>query len=208
MPGEGGARGTTLTRVTPRHDLSRAAGEVYGGAVAMFGVEWSEIAVIAAVALVLIGPKDMPVAIRTITGMIKKARRMAGEFQTHVDEMMREANLDDIKNSINDIRNFDLKDVVEKHVDPDGSLRNTFTENPFEPTPVAEHPTDVITPPEPEPEPVEAPPPVIEAALMPAFLPPTAVAPALPVPMPDEPEPPAFVPPEVVRDAHRGGVRA
>jgi len=43
----------------------------------MFDFAWSEIAVIAAVALVLIGPKDMPVAIRTITGMIKKARRMA-----------------------------------------------------------------------------------------------------------------------------------
>jgi sec-independent protein translocase protein TatB len=163
----------------------------------MFDFAWSEIAVIAAVALVLIGPKDMPVAIRSITGMIKKARRMAGEFQTHVDEMMREANLDDIKNSINEIRNFDLKDVVEKHVDPDGALRNTFAENPLDPTPVAEHPTDLIATPELEPV-IEAPS-VIEAAPMPAFLPPSAVAPALPVPTPEAPEPPAFVPPDIAR---------
>ncbi len=161
----------------------------------MFDFAWSEIAVIAAVALVLIGPKDMPVAIRSITGMIKKARRMAGEFQTHVDEMMREANLDDIKNSINEIRNFDLKDVVEKHVDPDGTLRNTFAENPLEPTPVAEHPTDVVVTPAPE----VAAPVVVEAAPIPAFLPPTAVAPALPVPTPEAPEPPAFVPPDMAR---------
>ena len=198
MPGEGGAAGRTLTRVAPLHDLSRDAGEVYSGAVAMFDFAWSEIAVIAGVALVLIGPKDMPVAIRTITGMIKKARRMAGEFQTHVDEMMREANLDDIKNSINEIRNFDLKDTVEKHIDPDGALRNTFTENPFEPTPVAEHPTDVVVTPEPETV-AEVAPVVIEAAPMPAFLPPTAVAPALPVAAPEEPEPPAFVPPDIAR---------
>jgi sec-independent protein translocase protein TatB len=162
----------------------------------MFDFAWSEIAVIAAVALVLIGPKDMPVAIRTITGMIKKARRMAGEFQTHVDEMMREANLDDIKNSINEIRNFDLKDAVEKHIDPDGALRNTFAENPLEPTPVTAHPTGVIA--EPDPAPVtDVAPVVIDAAPMPAFLPPTAVAPALPVPAPEAPEPPAFVPPDI-----------
>ena len=49
------------------------------------------------VALIAIGPKDMPVAIRTVTGMIKKARRMAAEFQTHVDEMVREADLDEVQ---------------------------------------------------------------------------------------------------------------
>src|SRR5580658_4825723 len=100
----------------------------------MFDVAWSEMAFIAAVALVLIGPKDMPVAIRSITGMIKKARRMAGEFQTHVDEMLREANLDEVKNSINDIRNFDLKTEMERTVDPDGTLRDTFANNPLNPT--------------------------------------------------------------------------
>src|SRR5208283_148144 len=101
----------------------------------MFDFAWSEMAVIAAVALVLIGPKDMPVAIRSITGMIKKARRMAGEFQTHVDEMLREANLDEVKSTLNEIRNFDLKGEMERTVDPDGSLRSTFADNPLEPTP-------------------------------------------------------------------------
>ena len=59
----------------------------------MFDFAWSEIALIGVVALIAIGPKDMPVAIRAVTDMIKKARRMAGEFQTHVDEMVREADL-------------------------------------------------------------------------------------------------------------------
>ncbi len=49
-------------------------------------LSWAHIAVIAAAALIFIGPKDMPVAIRSITTMLKKARRMAGEFQGQMDE--------------------------------------------------------------------------------------------------------------------------
>src|SRR6202034_3395190 len=104
----------------------------------MFDFAWSEMAVIAAVALVLIGPKDMPVAIRSITGMIKKARRMAGEFQTHVDEMMREANLHEVRDQISSIRNFDIRGEIERQIDPDRSLRDTFTGNPLDPKPATD----------------------------------------------------------------------
>jgi sec-independent protein translocase protein TatB len=172
----------------------------------MFDFAWSEMAVIAAVALVLIGPKDMPVAIRSITGMIKKARRMAGEFQTHVDEMLREANLDEVKNSINDIRNFDLKTEMERTVDPDGTLRDTFATNPLTPTP-SETPDpapEATTPDLTLAEPADTPPACTAAAEQPpAFMPPSAIAPALPTPTPDDaPDPPAFIPPEVARAAH------
>jgi sec-independent protein translocase protein TatB len=98
----------------------------------MFDFAWSEIAVIAGVALVVIGPKDLPVALRAISGFVKKARRMAGEFQTHVDEMMRDADLKDVKDSINQIRNFDFRSTVEQAIDPDHSLRNTFNDNPLD----------------------------------------------------------------------------
>ena len=100
----------------------------------MFDFAWSEIALIAAVALIAIGPKDMPAAIRGITNMIKKARRMAAEFQTHVDEMVRDANLDEVRNQFNEIRNFDVKGHIERAVNSDGSLRSTFATNPLEPT--------------------------------------------------------------------------
>ena len=82
--------------------------------VAMFDFAWSEIALIAVVALIAIGPKDMPVAIRAVTGWIKKARRMAAEFQTHVDEMVREADLHEVRASINEIRNFDIRGEIER----------------------------------------------------------------------------------------------
>jgi sec-independent protein translocase protein TatB len=100
----------------------------------MFDFAWSEIALIAAVALIAIGPKDMPAAIRGITNMIKKARRMAAEFQAHVDEMVRDANLDEVRSQFNEIRNFDMKGHIERAVDADGTLRGTFASNPLEPT--------------------------------------------------------------------------
>jgi sec-independent protein translocase protein TatB len=167
----------------------------------MFDFAWSEIALIAAVALIAIGPKDMPVAIRAITDVIKKARRMAGEFQTHVDEMLREANLDEVRGHINDIRNFDVRGMIEKSVDPDGALRDTFASNPLEPTvPAAASPVvEEIAVSEPVVAELEKP---AEPARpqMPAFIPPNmapppvacAAAPAA------EPEAPAFIPPEVV----------
>lgn len=152
----------------------------------MFGLSWMEIAIIGAVALVAIGPKDMPAAIRTISGMIKKARRMAAEFQTHVDEMVREANLGEVKDSINAIRNFDFKDTVEQHVDPDHSLRDTLhdIQTPSEAAP-DEH-VEAVAEPEPTPEPV---------ILAPAFIPP-AFAPAPEPAKIEAPEAPAFVPPQ------------
>jgi sec-independent protein translocase protein TatB len=170
----------------------------------MFDFAWSEIGLIAAVALILIGPKDLPVAIRTITDMIKKARRMASEFQTHVDEMMREANLHEVRDQITAIRNFDVRGEIERHIDPDHSLRDTFASNPLEPTPAS----DVIAAPVAEaavaelepiplaaPEPAEAPSEPLQPAA-PAFVPPGFVP--LLTATGDQAEAPSFIPPQVV----------
>lgn len=99
----------------------------------MFDFAWSEFAVIAVVALIAIGPKDLPVAIRAVTGALKKARRMASEFQTHVEEMVREANLDEVRDQISQIRNFDVKAMVAETVDSDHSIRDAFATNPLDP---------------------------------------------------------------------------
>src|ERR1700709_617864 len=94
----------------------------------MFDFAWSEIALIGVVALIAIGPKDLPVAIKAVAEMIKKARRMAGEFQTHVDEMVREANLHEVREQFNDLRRMDIKGQILKAVDDDGSIRRTLSE--------------------------------------------------------------------------------
>jgi sec-independent protein translocase protein TatB len=97
----------------------------------MFDLAWSELALIAVVAVVVIGPKDLPDAIRNVAKGVQKLRRMASEFQSHADELVREAKLEDVRDQIRDIRNFDLKGVIEKNLDQDGSIRKTFTEDPL-----------------------------------------------------------------------------
>jgi sec-independent protein translocase protein TatB len=69
----------------------------------MFDVAWSELMVIGAVALVVIGPKDLPKALRTVGEAVGKVRRMASEFQGQFNDAMREAELHDLKKSVEDI---------------------------------------------------------------------------------------------------------
>lgn len=165
----------------------------------MFDFAWSEIGLIAAVALVLIGPKDLPVAIRSVTDLVRKARRMASEFQSHVDEMVREANLGDVRDQITKLRNFDIRSEIEQAVDPDNSLRDTFASNPLEPAAVHTPEGDVavaeaatVTEADAEPAPAAAP----AKPDAPAFVPPGLV-PALPAVAGDA-EAPAFIPPGIV----------
>jgi sec-independent protein translocase protein TatB len=161
----------------------------------MFDFAWSEIALIAGVALVVIGPKDLPVALRAISGFVKKARSMAVEFQTHVDEMMRDVDLKDVKASFNEIRNFDFRSTVAKAVDPDHTLRDTFSTNPLDPVTTTAGASGEAAVSEPlvdeydlEPEPL---PPARVAA--PPFVPP-ALVPFIDGQKPSEPPPP-FIPP-------------
>ena len=158
----------------------------------MFDFAWSEIALIGVVALVAIGPKDLPVAIKAVAAAIKKARRMASEFQVHVDEMVREANLHEVRDQINDIRRMDIKGKILNAVDGDGTLRTTMAENPMTVQPA----TPPLTTPPPLPE--TAVPSTAEHViaapddLVPTMLPPE---PAAPAPAAEASPAPAMIPP-------------
>ena len=69
----------------------------------MFDIAWSEFMLIGAVALVVIGPKDLPKALRTAGQAIGKVRRMAAEFQGQFNDAMREAELHDLKKQVEDV---------------------------------------------------------------------------------------------------------
>lgn len=69
----------------------------------MFDIGWGELVVIAVVALVVIGPKDLPYALRTLGQWASKARAMAREFQNHVDDLIRESEVNDMKREFNDM---------------------------------------------------------------------------------------------------------
>jgi sec-independent protein translocase protein TatB len=66
----------------------------------MLDMSWGEIMVIGGVALIVIGPKDLPKALRTLGQMTTKMRRMAGEFQSQFNDAMREAELDDVRKEV------------------------------------------------------------------------------------------------------------
>ena len=66
----------------------------------MFDIGWSELLVIGIVALVVIGPKELPGVFRTISQMMGKVRRMASEFQGQFQEAMREADMADLKKQV------------------------------------------------------------------------------------------------------------
>jgi sec-independent protein translocase protein TatB len=70
----------------------------------MFDIGWSELVVIAVVALIAIGPKELPGVLRTMGQWIGKARRMAAEFQGQFNEAMREAEMADLKKSFDEVR--------------------------------------------------------------------------------------------------------
>lgn len=71
----------------------------------MFDIAWSEMLLIGGVALVVIGPKDLPGALRAAGQAIGKIRRMASEFQGQFNDAMREAELTDLKKQVEDIGN-------------------------------------------------------------------------------------------------------
>lgn len=111
----------------------------------MFDIGWSELAVIAAVALVVIGPKDLPKALYLMGKWLRKARALARDFQSGIDDMVREAELDDLRKQASAARSFNLQREVENSIDPSGSLKSAFALPPMAetgaktgPAPVAE----------------------------------------------------------------------
>ncbi len=90
----------------------------------MFDIGWSEMAVVALLALIVIGPKDLPRVLRSASYWVRKARGLAREFQSGVDDMIREADLEDAKKAIEKTTKFDVDRAVEDAIDPTGGLKD------------------------------------------------------------------------------------
>jgi sec-independent protein translocase protein TatB len=81
-----------------------------------FGIGYTEIMVIALVAIIVIGPKDLPKVLRAFGRTMQKVRGMAREFQGHLDQAMREAGVDDIKKEINNLKTMNPVEDVKKEI--------------------------------------------------------------------------------------------
>ncbi len=89
----------------------------------MFGIDSSELLLIAVVALVVIGPKELPGLLRTWGKWMAQMRAMASEFRGHVDEMVRQSELDEVKKQLEGSSGLDLKDL-----DPTKQIRSHIEE--------------------------------------------------------------------------------
>jgi len=81
----------------------------------MFDIGWSELVVIAVVALIAIGPKELPGVLRMVGQWMGKARKMAAEFQGQFNEAMREAEMADLKKTFDDVKDA-AKDLTSNNI--------------------------------------------------------------------------------------------
>jgi sec-independent protein translocase protein TatB len=87
---------------------------------------WSELMLIGIVALVVIGPKDLPKALRVAGFWVRKARTLSREFQSSVEQMVREAELDEMRQELKKASEIDLDKEFRQAVDPTGSLAESL----------------------------------------------------------------------------------
>lgn len=102
----------------------------------MFDLSWTEILVIGTAAIIFIGPKELPGALKTLGQWAAKARSLAREFQNNVDDMIRESELDKIKSQVDQFGNSlgsggDLTRQLEQTIDPKGEINKALTPPDF-----------------------------------------------------------------------------
>ena len=153
----------------------------------MFEIGWGELVLIGIVALIAIGPKELPGVLRTVGAYMGKIRRMASEFQGQFQEAMREAEMADLKKSVDEMTDaakgftdFDPLASVKKEVD-------SFAADPLATTPPASASPEAAAP--------GTPAPMSSDATIPQSSP--AIA-------PEAPQPPSETKPEAASETKSG----
>src|ERR1700683_2809863 len=105
----------------------------------MFDISWTEFLLIGVVALIVIGPKELPAVLRTVGQWTRKVRSMAADFQGQFQEAMREAEMADLKKQVDDlahgVKNYDpLKDVKADVEAAGRDIQASFEQKPEAPT--------------------------------------------------------------------------
>jgi sec-independent protein translocase protein TatB len=92
----------------------------------LFDIGWSELLLIGVVALVFIGPKDLPRALRVAGYWVGRARTLSREFQSSIDQMIRDAELEEIRQDLKKATEFDIEKEFQKTVDPTGDVAQSI----------------------------------------------------------------------------------
>jgi sec-independent protein translocase protein TatB len=97
----------------------------------MFDFAWSEFGLIALLAVLILGPKELPQAMRTMAKVVRKVRGLASEFQGHINDMVREAELEDVRKSVQKLSSTNVSQQVNKMIDPEGEIDSALKDNPL-----------------------------------------------------------------------------
>jgi sec-independent protein translocase protein TatB len=84
----------------------------------MFEIGWTEMLVIAVIMIVIVGPKDLPKMLRAFGKTTTKLRSMAGDFQRQFNDALKEAELDDVKESVDALRGLNPANEIKKQLNP------------------------------------------------------------------------------------------
>lgn len=97
----------------------------------MLDIGWPELLLVAVITVVVVGPKELPRVLRAVMFWVRRAQSLAREFQSSMNDLAREADLDDIKKDLNKVKKDTLEPLkpenVDKLVDPDNSIAGMFT---------------------------------------------------------------------------------
>jgi len=113
----------------------------------MFDIGWGEFVVIGVVALIVIGPKELPGVLRTVGQAVGKIRRLAGEFQGQFQEAMREAELHEARKTVEGLGG-EVQSSLNAGFNPIQTIRDEFKPT----TPPAGEPVVPLPSPPPEPD--------------------------------------------------------
>lgn len=94
----------------------------------MIDVGWSEMAVVALIALLILGPKELPQAMRMVAQWVKKARTVTREFRSGMDDMIREAELEEARGAIDMARPSNLEKTIGSTIDPTGTVSDSLSD--------------------------------------------------------------------------------
>lgn len=88
----------------------------------MIDIGWSEMAVVALIALLILGPKELPQAMRMVARWVKKLRGMTRDVQSGFDQMIRDAELEDAKKAVQGVSTGSLNKTISDTIDPTGAV--------------------------------------------------------------------------------------
>ena len=132
----------------------------------MFDLGWQEFMLIAFVAVVVVGPRDLPRVVRSVSTYLRKARSVARDFQNSLEEVARETELDELRKEARSISSGSLDKKISDFVDPEGDTqkemerianqaKDVASSRPADSTPEVKDEIEApaVTEPKPEPDP-------------------------------------------------------